>query len=217
MKFKNLYMPFLVFVILTAIAVYMIFFVDVNLAISIQDNLNEGVKHTFSYITEIGSFPYIFTINVLLLIFLVLMVKISKNKEYYLEKLNLFLYGACGEVVALGATQSLKYFFGRSRPFNYFNGNAETMFTFFNFQHEYVSFPSGHSSGIWALIACLFFVFKNNKYTKSLVIVGLLISISRLILNMHFLSDVFFGAVLSIFLTKYTALLISKTNLKIKF
>ena len=156
MKFKNLYMPFLVFVILIAIAVCMIFFVDVNLAINIQDNLNEGVKHTFSYITEIGSFPYIFTINVFLLIFFVAMIKFSKKKEYYLDKLNLFLYGACGEVVALGCTQSLKYLFGRSRPFNYFNGNAETMFTFFNFQHEYVSFPSGHSSGIWALITCLF-------------------------------------------------------------
>ena len=87
MKFKNLYMPFLAFFILAVITVCMIFFVDVNLAISIQDNLNEGIKHTFSYITEIGSFPYIFTINVLLLIFLAFMVKFGKNKEYYFQLL----------------------------------------------------------------------------------------------------------------------------------
>lgn len=217
MTFKEFKKPILIFISLTLLTVGMIFFVDVNLAINVQDNLNESVKHVFSYITEVGSFPYIFTINLFLLLFFAYMSKFSKNKEQYLDKLNLLIYGACGEIVALAATQSLKYFFGRSRPFNYFNGNAETMFTFFNFEHEYVSFPSGHSSGIWALITCLLFVFKYNKYSRFLIIIGLLISISRIILNMHFLSDVFFGAVLSIFLTKYTALLVSKTNVKIKF
>ena len=216
MTFKEFKKPILVFICLTLLTVGMIFFIDINLAINVQDNLNENIKHLFSYITEIGSFPYIFTINLFLLLLFAYMAKFSTNKEKYLDKLNLLIYGACGEIVALGATQSLKYIFGRSRPFNYFNGNAETMFTFFNFEHEYVSFPSGHSSGIWALITCLLIVFKDNKYSKLLIIVGLLISISRIILNMHFLSDVFFGAVLSIFLTKYTALLVSKTNIKIK-
>ena len=125
----------------------------------------------------------------------------------------MMIYGICGEILSVIATQLLKFIFGRSRPFNFFTLNDGNMFTFFNFQYEYVSFPSGHSSGTWALIACLLFVFKDNKYSKILILFGLLISISRIILNVHYLSDVFFGAILSTFITWYTVIYLNKVKM----
>lgn len=209
-KINNIFLDILFY---TTLIICMIFFIDINLSIYVEENINKYIYKIFNFITLFGSFKYIFIINISVIACLILMIKFNKNKIQYKEKLNYMIYGICGEILSLFTTQFLKYFFGRSRPFNFFIMDSEKMFTFFNFKHEYVSFPSGHSSGIWALITCLLIVFKDNKYFKLLIFAGILISISRIILNMHYLSDVFFGAILSIYITKYTMKYLIKRNI----
>ena len=205
-------------IILATTLLFMIFFIDIRLATFIQNNIDNTslLYKIFSIITLFGSFKYIVLINIIIFSYLLFMFKTHKNDKNYKGRFYIMIYGICGEILSVIATQLLKFIFGRSRPFNFFALNDGNMFTFFNFQYEYVSFPSGHSSGIWALIACLLFVFKDNKYSKILILFGLLISISRIILNVHYLSDVFFGATLSTFITWYTVIYLNKVNSRLK-
>lgn len=205
-------------IILATTLLFMIFFIDIRLATFIQNNIDSTslLYKIFSIITLFGSFKYIVLINIVIFSYLLFMFKKHKNDKNYKGRFYMMIYGICGEIISAIATQLLKFIFGRSRPFNFFALNDGNMFTFFNFQHEYVSFPSGHSSGIWALITCLLFVFKDKKYSKILILFGLLISISRIILNVHYLSDVFFGAILSTFITWYTSIYLNKVNSRLK-
>lgn len=172
-----------------------IIFVDIPLATFIKNNTNQTIINIFSTITVFGSFTYIVTINIVILLYLL----IRQNKE----KAKLLLYGSISQSATAIAIQMLKFIFGRTRPFYYLKNIQPTTFTFFNYHSNFVSFPSGHSAGIWALTTCLIIIFKDNKYSKLLIIPAFLVSISRLILNVHFLSDIFIGAILGIILSKY--------------
>lgn len=59
-----------------------------------------------------------------------------------------------------------------------------------------LSFPSGHTSSSACVLALLFF--KNNKFTKLLSVLFIIsVALSRMILGMHFLSDVTFGSLIT--------------------
>lgn len=185
-----------------------IYYVDVPLAIFINNNISQSTYNIFNKITLLGSFKYIVLMNILLLCFSIFKQYLSKNqniKDKYKNLTKLLLFAALAQSISAVIIQLLKFLFGRMRPFYYLISNQPlNQFTFFNFQYEYVSFPSGHSAGICAFITCLMIIFKNNKYSKLLVIPGFLISFSRLILNVHYLSDIFVGALLGIVLSRIT-------------
>ena len=59
-----------------------------------------------------------------------------------------------------------------------------------------LSFPSGHTSSSACILALLFF--RNNKFTKLLSASFIIsVALSRMILGMHFLSDVTFGSLIT--------------------
>lgn len=89
-------------------------------------------------------------------------------------------------IVSLLLTQALKLFFGVERPFVDPALDATTY-----------SFPSGHASGSFALYGFLAYKAMARRpltfVAALLVLVMLLVSISRVVLNVHYFSDVVGG------------------------
>ncbi len=84
----------------------------------------------------------------------------------------------------------VKVIFGRARPQIYAD---EHLYGFFWFETDvlYRSFPSGHAAtamGVWLAFALFF-----PKYRLRLIGLGIAISLSRVVLTQHYLSDVLIG------------------------
>lgn len=93
----------------------------------------------------------------------------------------------------------LKHLFNRARPFTVgeFNLLIEAPST--------SSFPSGHTASSFAVLGT--FIFYIKKYVFPVGVLAVLISFSRLYLQVHYLTDVLAGAILGLFvayiITKY--------------
>lgn len=83
-------------------------------------------------------------------------------------------------------TYSLKVSIGRGRPNSY---DSPFIFKPFSFSNKNFSFPSGHSSFAWAIFTPL-----AERYSKALYVIPTLFSVSRVIGNYHWVSDVVFGS-----------------------
>ena len=89
----------------------------------------------------------------------------------------------------------LKFIIGRQRPKAMFEDGFYGLIPF-NTNHAMNSFPSGHSQTGWALAMSLALIFP--RATPVLITFATLVAISRVILTVHFLSDVIAGALISI-------------------
>jgi membrane-associated phospholipid phosphatase len=87
----------------------------------------------------------------------------------------------------------LKVLCGRARPVLWF---TEKKFGFFGFHfaNEYWSFPSGHTTTFISVALGLSIFFP--KYWKVFLLIGVLFSLTRVILTEHYLSDVLATSVL---------------------
>ena len=208
-KFNLKYIYSIILVLIILISIY---FTDIPLANFIKNNIDNNTIKIFQKITLFGSFLYIAIINTIILLYLFIKQHFIKNNND--KTIILMLYAIISQSITAILVQLLKFIFGRIRPFYFIDNIKDTStFTFFNYHDNFVSFPSGYSAGIWALITCLLIVFKDNKYSKLLIIPGFLISISRLILNVHFLSDILFGSIFGIVISRIILLkLINQLN-----
>ncbi|MDN5324483.1 MAG: hypothetical protein PWP02_193 [Thermosipho sp. (in: thermotogales)] len=91
-------------------------------------------------------------------------------------------------VLTTFATYALKFIIGRARP-NF--TNSPFVFKPFNLKNEFNSFPSGHSAIAWALFTPI-----AEKYNKLIYLIPAIFSISRVLGNYHWTSDVIFGAII---------------------
>ncbi len=89
----------------------------------------------------------------------------------------------------------LKFLIGRQRPKAMFEEGIYGLIPF-NTNHAMNSFPSGHSQTGWALAMSLALIFP--RATPLLITFATLVAISRVMLTVHFLSDVIAGALISI-------------------
>ncbi|MBI3365600.1 MAG: phosphatase PAP2 family protein [Ignavibacteriae bacterium] len=90
-------------------------------------------------------------------------------------------------------TLAIKSLVGRSRPFL-----DEGSYTFrgIQFQNEHLSFPSGHATVGFAISSLLAARIKNVYATAALYSAAAITAFSRVYNDEHWLSDVFFGAVI---------------------
>ncbi|GEO80730.1 phosphatase PAP2 family protein [Pararhodospirillum oryzae] len=89
----------------------------------------------------------------------------------------------------------LKGVIGRARPRLLF-ADGTTGFFPFAFASNYNAFPSGHSQVIWAAMATLALFMP--RWRVGFLGVALLVSLSRILVTAHFLSDVVMGAALGL-------------------
>jgi len=62
--------------------------------------------------------------------------------------------------------------------------------------HEFYSFPSGHSSGAFAVFILLCLISKDKIWTLCYFTLALMVALSRIYLMQHFFIDTFFGAII---------------------
>ncbi|KAF0115753.1 MAG: Phosphoesterase PA-phosphatase related [Rhodospirillaceae bacterium] len=88
----------------------------------------------------------------------------------------------------------LKAILGRSRPRLLFEQNVYGFDAFDGLHWATQSFPSGHSQTIWAAMTVLMVLRPNCRL--AFIVVGCLVSVSRVATTVHFLSDVVMGGFL---------------------
>jgi membrane-associated phospholipid phosphatase len=87
----------------------------------------------------------------------------------------------------------LKYLCGRNRPELYFKEHLYG-FHFFKTQYLMVSFPSGHSTTIAAVM--MVFTLLKIRWWPLFLCIAVTVGLSRIVLTAHFLSDVLVGMAL---------------------
>ncbi|MBF0560818.1 MAG: phosphatase PAP2 family protein [Alphaproteobacteria bacterium] len=92
----------------------------------------------------------------------------------------------------------MKFVIGRYRP-RYLFESGLYGFKPFNAHWAMNSFPSGHSQTIWAVAVALMFIYP--RYNAAYIMVAILVSLSRAVTSVHFLSDVTMGSYIGIAVT----------------
>jgi undecaprenyl-diphosphatase len=156
--------------------------IDLKIILFIEKHLNhEGIQVFFSLITQLNDYGLLTILAVLLII--------NNYKDSQVTKICLYSI-----LISLIIVQLLgKNIIQRPRPFEILS-----QLTLWVEKPTTYSFPSGHASisGIGFMLSYLYF--KNKLIKFSFMILFTLITISRLILKVHFFSDVFFGFFIAI-------------------
>ena len=106
-----------------------------------------------------------------------------------------FISFAASGIVA----QVLKYFISEARPAIFLEKTNYPYFIENVTLHNFHSFPSGHTTSIFALVSIIAFASQDKKSAIPLLLLGVLVGYSRLYLGNHFLADVTVGSFLGIF------------------
>lgn len=179
---------FLIFLIIWTIVGSVLLFWEKDKSIYIYINglHNPLGDQFFLLITYLGTFPFI-AIVLLLLIFL------SKFRKWNF----IFLMVICNLFPFL-IVQVLKNLFNHPRPLRYFDNANWIHKVAGQTQHFSLSFPSGHSEGIFAL--CCFLALLLPKRLSllgiPLFLIALLVAFSRVYLSQHFYEDIFIGSLI---------------------
>ena len=94
--------------------------------------------------------------------------------------------------------QVLKSFISEARPGLFLAQANYPYFIEHVTLHNFHSFPSGHSTSIFALAAILSFAVKNKNYSLLFLLIALLVGYSRIYLGQHFISDVAAGSIIGV-------------------
>jgi membrane-associated phospholipid phosphatase len=165
--------------------------VDIPVAVCFHRFENGDLYEIFSIITLFGdSLGY--------LVGGLLLFALFRTAKPYWAQVGLFLFST---VAASGLVADLiKFIAGRSRPkilfSEYFSG-----FAFFRWEHDWTSFPSGHSATAFSvamLVALLF-----PRWRRIALIAGGMVAFSRIFLVEHFVSDVIAGSFIGIISTLF--------------
>jgi len=187
----------LVYALVTvALIVLLYFFVDRQASMFFNKMRHTELYNTFFYMQ--------YTVNMLVSIipyaYLYLLVMLYFKRLYFFEE---FIFAAATSIlIASAMTSMLKHVFGRYWTETFVGGNLSFIqnkmfgFDFFHGDIQHASFPSGHTSVIFAAMTILWIMYPKYKWLAitwcTVVIVGLLGC------NFHFPSDVVAGAFVGI-------------------
>jgi lipid A 4'-phosphatase len=107
------------------------------------------------------------------------------------------------------AADLLKVVFGRTRPKLLFSAHLYG-FTWFGWHANYWSFPSGHTATIVSLMTALWYLWPSHVLFYMLI--GTIVSASRVVSGAHFLGDTIAGAWLAILTTRCIVLLFARNG-----
>ena len=159
------------------------FFIDRPIAEFINTHLTDNLKQFVQHITDTGDW--------LMVLFAAIAFTgrvVFKNKLVFRQ----FLFPLLAAIVAGIITSALKGIVGRWRPGAFFQEGK--VYGFSPFGNNHGSWPSGHSSGIMAMMTAIAILFP--KLRIPCFAIAILIGSSRIVLAAHFSGDVFAGLIL---------------------
>jgi len=160
------------------------FYLDKSIAYFFYENITGDLKEYIKLFSKSGE--AIYPIIILVFIFL-----ISYKRYRFYEKLSLFLLSS----IALSGiiTDIIKFVVARYRPPMLFDKN---LYGFKGFDIGFLvnSFPSGHSATAFSVGVGLMLIFPKYKYL--FLLFAFLVAFSRILLSVHFLSDVLIGSLI---------------------
>jgi len=171
-------------IIIVLLALFSYIFIDKNVALYFHENISKDVYHFWKIVSKFGEGKYFLIPSAILYI-------IYKNKDEFIKKVSILVFSS----VAISGivVNVLKIIFGRARPELLFQEDIFG-FTWFHFGHLYASFPSGHTTTAFSGFVALALVFR--KYSYIFLLLAFMIAFSRVILTMHYVSDVLIGSLL---------------------
>ena len=166
------------------------------------------LKKFFIRITQLGDslWYFIIIISVFLLSFLGEKIKLISNKKWlYLKNLSIFSFFY---LILVGlVTQLLKHIIGRPRP-NYVDFDTGASFNFFSTDASFHSFPSGHSSTIFAIALILSLLIPGLRVF--FLLLGFVVALSRVVVGAHYTTDIVAGGLVAIILYKVFLVFLEK-------
>ncbi|MGA2782060.1 MAG: phosphatase PAP2 family protein [Smithella sp.] len=179
-----------IFVFCTIMTVVSCLYWDIVLTKYCQ-TLNPAVKNIAEVITPFGIATWYIVGSLVLYLFFRF---IYENNFNAARSLFVFLsLSLTGIFITI-----LKWIAGRHRPMDLFN-HGYFGFDYFGVGYELTSFPSGHAQTVFTLATALTILFP--RWGVPLFIVATVISITRIILASHYLSDIIAGGCVGILCT----------------
>jgi len=167
----------------------------------------------FIKITVLGNSVWVF-LFCFMLYFTSLILKIYKKNTYEdaiksLRVGSIFLFSS--SIITGLITQTIKHVVGRPRP-NYESDKDYFSFDLFSLDSAFHSFPSGHTSTIF--IAALTLSVFTPKIKYAYYLFAIIVSLSRVSVNAHYLTDVVGGIIVAILSFKISMVIFSKYKIK---
>ena len=131
-------------------------------------------------------------------------------KNFFIKIKTFFGYLFIISFVTGIVTQIMKHLFGRARP-NYTTLENSQSFEFFNLGSNFHSFPSGHSSTIFAVALVFSAALPKAKYF--FIFFASIVAFSRIAVEAHFFSDVLGGAIVAYICFKILIILSEKLEI----
>lgn len=174
----------------------------IRFLLSIDARVSEGAKtlppqlvQFFRLITDIGTSGWMWA----LALALAAAASWARWKDKTRRDLALAAFGerAMFVMATLAASgllpQAIKLFVGRGRP-KFLDTEGPFVFKAFSFNASYASFPSGHSTTMFAMAVA--FGYLLPRWRAPLFLLAAIIALSRVIVRAHYPTDIFAGACL---------------------
>lgn len=127
----------------------------------------------------------------------ILLVLVFFSQYSNRKKLEILLVtGVSGAIARFGATELIRFFYPRPRPFVTFP-EIHRLLT-----ENSSSFPSGHATFFFAFSTAVYFY--NKKWGIFFFVATILMTVSRVIAGIHYPSDILGGAMIGIFIACLT-------------
>ena len=133
---------------------------------------------------------------------------IYKNKLYSSEFLFMFSSLSCSGLTLV----LIKWLAGRHRPIDFFS-HGYFGFDYFGLGYDLTSFPSGHAQTAFSLAVALTILFP--RWGILAFIAAGAVSLSRIVLTSHYLSDVIAGAAVGILGTLAVKYVFDRRNIEL--
>ncbi len=170
---------------------------DVTEALAVR-SYNPHLVHISRYVTRAGKSDWLFASSILCLLYALYRragAATARLRAAYGLLASRAFYFVSVQAFSGILSQIVKHIVGRARPhFIYTLGPYH--FDFFSIKASLASFPSGHTTSIFAAAACMSFFLP--RLAPLFYFLALPVAVSRLILGAHYPSDVLAGAFLGV-------------------
>ncbi|MDG2243260.1 MAG: phosphatase PAP2 family protein [Rhodospirillaceae bacterium] len=175
-----------------------ILFWDVPLAWYFKTELDPSIHRLMGTLTEAANGAFWYGLAAAGLTSSLALAHRAKDEEHitrFRNQVRAWVFMLVSMLTAAVLINFLKIAIGRYRPRYLFNDH-QSGFEPFGVALKMASMPSGHAQSIWSAMIALAFL--TPRFAPLYFVIALIVSISRFITAVHFVSDVIVGSFLSI-------------------